>query len=137
MQKVINIIYSGPCEVIHHSIVYLPVQVNQPVTKAHHPGQGLGKLMLKGTCLLHDLNSISIVIGGRQPILGNEMVTDINYTLDSDDQIVLGTGNLVLISEKLSLGEIPQLLEIIHRSPYFASEFEYPTGVKFQRLVPP
>jgi len=104
MQKVINIIYSGPCEVIHYSIVYLPVQVNQPVTKAHHPGQGLGKLMLKGTCLLHDLNSISIVLGGRQPILGNEMVTDINYTLDSDDQIVLGTGNLCAYQRETPFG---------------------------------
>jgi len=92
-------------------VIYIPVNMNQPVSEPSHLGQRVGELRVKGPFLFHDPESIGIIFGGAESIFCDYMIAEINCPFNGHNEVILGASDLVGIGKKFLFWQSLQVLQ--------------------------
>lgn len=77
--------------------------MHQSVLESYHLYQRTSECWIKSSLFLHNLEGICIVFGGPETVFCNDVITEVNQFLDSDDKTVFCTPYLMWVARKLRL----------------------------------
>jgi hypothetical protein len=106
MQKLPEIIKTGLKDLIKLVIIDFPVDMDQAVSESRHLYKDVRKVAIKRSPFGQDLDRIGVILRSSELILGDEVIAEIENSLDRDDKIVFGAGDFVGVSEKVVFGQM-------------------------------
>ena len=73
-------------DLVDLSIVHIPIEVNESVSKPGHQGQVLSQVFGNETSIAQNGEALGIVVRDSMEFLGRQVVTDVQRCFDSSEQ---------------------------------------------------